>query len=887
MDDPLKTCPICNEPCDVEVNTLGKKGCARIKDSSQRRQNRTVQPTVGQRVHIECRRDYTNDNNIEKDLRQQNRDTDKTELGERSTRSKQHRFDFASCCFFCGTRVNLSKTRGPDEAYRVRTLSLQTEILKKCDERNDEWADIVKGKLEFARDLHAADAVYHITCNCNFRAFGLSIPKRYNDKPGAYALTNAPSRSVGRPPDTEKLEVFEKTAEYLINHDDEQITIGELVQKMQEFSGGVGYTTKWMKEKLLERFGENIIIANILGKSNVVTFRTTAKSILHDFYNSPKTNDDESEKLKLVKAAAALIKNEIKAASATTNKEYPTSEDISSGAYNLDFVPQSLQLFLRLIFSEKDADNKIASVGQAIVQAARPRVVIAPLQIGLGVQMHHHFGSRYLIDVLNAMGFSSSYTEVQRFEANAAVSQSTDIPGCAKNVILQYVADNVDHNSCTLDGYNSFHGMGMIATTTPGTRRTTPIPRLDVTSKDSKEKGTIDIVYFQSKAVHFGNTTYRELENLRAVDPSIHLDVLWKVVWPLKPARPSWSGTMQAVHNDRHPGKSSVFFLPMIDMNPGDLTCIHSTLLFTAKEAKRHGSTPVLTFDQPLFWKAHEIVANKPDDADLASIVLRLEGFHMEMSFLGCIGRLMEGSGLQEVLELTYAPTAVNYMLQGKAVSRAVRGHFLVDSALNALLTSQTFKISLPLPDLDVTLSDVSIEEIDSTDVPEDVQIAGTVDDIAPSANEDAPVSCEEPDGDLARAANMWDLLMSGAIPLGEVCVDETIASIQLKLERQKQTLKCHPTAALWIQYMDMVDILRKFLKAERTGNWDLHLSTAHEMMPFMAAAGHNLYTKSLHLYLQDMLQLKETHKDVYQSFQAGHHVRRTDRCWAGLSTDR
>ncbi|KAK7097603.1 hypothetical protein V1264_004552 [Littorina saxatilis] len=69
MDDPLKTCPICNEPCDVEFNTLGKKGCARINDSRQRRQNRTVQPTVGQRVHIECRRDYTNDNNIEKDLK--------------------------------------------------------------------------------------------------------------------------------------------------------------------------------------------------------------------------------------------------------------------------------------------------------------------------------------------------------------------------------------------------------------------------------------------------------------------------------------------------------------------------------------------------------------------------------------------------------------------------------------------------------------------------------------------------------------------------------------------------------------------------------------------------------------------------------------------------
>ena len=31
-------------------------------------------------------------------------------------------------------------------------------------------------------------------------------------------------------------------------------------------------------------------------------------------------------------------------------------------------------------------------------------------------------------------------------------------------------------------------------------------------------------------------------------------------------------------------------------------------------------------------------------------------------------------------------------------------------------------------------------------------------------------------------------------------------------------------TASLWLQYMDMVDILRMFIKAERTGNWRLHL---------------------------------------------------------------
>ena len=67
------------------------------------------------------------------------------------------------------------------------------------------------------------------------------------------------------------------------------------------------------------------------------------------------------------------------------------------------------------------------------------------------------------------------------------------------------------------------------------------------------------------------------------------------------------------------------------------------------------------------------------------------------MSFLGCIGHLMAGSGLQELLELVYAKKAVIHMLSGKAVSRAIRGHFLVDGALNAMLASKTFNVPLPV----------------------------------------------------------------------------------------------------------------------------------------------------------------------------------------------
>ncbi len=58
-------------------------------------------------------------------------------------------------------------------------------------------------------------------------------------------------------------------------------------------------------------------------------------------------------------------------------------------------------------------------------------------------------------------------------------------------------------------------------------------------------------------------------------------------------------------------------------------------------------------------------------------------------------------------------------------------------------------------------------------------------------------------------------------------------------------------------------------------------------MLPYLAAAGHNSYAKSIHFYIQNMDSLPEHHPEVYQHFQAGLHIGRSyDRYWAGLSQD-
>ena len=70
-------------------------------------------------------------------------------------------------------------------------------------------------------------------------------------------------------------------------------------------------------------------------------------------------------------------------------------------------------------------------------------------------------------------------------------------------------------------------------------------------------------------------------------------------------------------------------------------------------------------------------------------------------------------------------------------------------------------------------------------------------------------------------------------------------------------------------------------------GIWALHIQAMHDVMPYLAVSEHNLYTKCIHVYLQHMHKLHETHPEVSRHFDQGLHVvRRSDRFWIGLSPD-
>lgn len=832
-DDIVDVCVICNQKLCIVGDSvkLSEKGANSINEASRFRKS-NVFATSGESVHMLCRKTFTDKKNIGI-LKRKGRCE---EVKRKSVRLIDGPVSNTTHCLFCGKFVDFSSKHKPKtESVKVRTTQFVEAIKKCCELRCDEWSFNVRGRLAYcSEDLVSAGCVYHQSCSANFRSWR-NIPKEY--------CTNKKPSEKGRPANEEQYQAFLRTCEFFEENDEEQMVIGDLISKMEEYlQGGQSraYDRKYMKIKLLEYYGENIIISGSVGKSDIVTLRDTANGILRSYHkNASHSSDIELQKIQLIEAAAKIIKSDVKSLTSTSVDEYPSPNELTV-ENALNFIPNTLKLLLSKLFVGKDTSVKIGSVGQSIMQSIRPRALLCPLQIGLSVQLHHNYRSRCLIDSLHNLGFCSSYAEVSRFEKNAAVSGSCVSFNVAEDTTLLLAADNVDHNICTLDGKNTFHGMGMIAAITPKITTYPTVKRDNVGDIVIKNLGKVDLLEYKHAKTILGNILFCKLPILPNA-PLNKLSLLWQISTSQKPG-PSWSGTMQIMHSKSdvtHSGKSSISFLPIIDMAAGDMSCIFSTLTYLNKLAYNHGFPCVVTFDQPLFWKASQIINTQNE---LQEITLMLGTFHTLMNVLGAIGTLMNGSGLFEILEEIYGSNTVVHMMTGKAVSRAIRGHMIVDAALSTLIVSEVFP-----PNEDGTSQEF-----------------------------------------VQKACDILDGIMTGQKTIKDIEQSDVLSLIDTALETKKNHLQSSSrTSKLWLEYQRMVMTVRMLIEADRTNSWDLHLYAMREILPIVAAAGHVNYLKSLYLYLQNMFNLSSKNAKVHKLFQEGKFViRRSDQFWGGLGSD-
>ena len=371
---------------------------------------------MSQKVHKNCRKDFTRKAYVRKRQAEEHDEPSSTT----ALRSSKTVFSFRTHWLFCGNQANVRtnekyKREGQD-VFQVRTLLLQDSIKTAASNRDDKWAEDVLHRIQSVVDLPAADAIYHQSCSVCFRT-GRGVPQLYS--------SSEKKKKTGRPEDIERKDAFFKVIDFLENGDEEQVTITCLVDKMGEFlSGQEAYSVKKMKQKLQEYYGNKIFITEKVGVPNVVTFLPTAETIINNFYNENKRESIDDEKMRIIQTAAKLIKDDIMCSECfLTSDEYPVIEEINIETV-LSSIPMSLRIFLNLVIVGVDKSKKVGSSGQALLQAARPRSLMMPLQIGLGLELHHQFASKFLIDTLSKLGFCKSYSEVRIFEKYATVTQA-------------------------------------------------------------------------------------------------------------------------------------------------------------------------------------------------------------------------------------------------------------------------------------------------------------------------------------------------------------------------------------------------------------------------------------------------------------------------------
>ena len=297
------------------------------------------------------------------------------------------------------------------------------------------------------------------------------------------------------------------------------------------------------------------------------------------------------------------------------------------------------------------------------------------------------------------------------------------------------------------------------------------------------------------------------------------------------------------------PVVSNIGYCPMIDGSSNDFSTIYTVLKHAQKISAAMGQADaVITFDLAIYSKAKEIQWRFPNE--LSNVVVRMGGFHVVLNFLSLLGKKFADSGLDDLLieSGVYAAGSTSTLMKGKSYNRGIRAHKLCLEVFFHLMW------------------DALILWYESRDekIPEEPVLHKIVDCVraVESDKESTRESVRKISTDLTEITDLFTIFKS---------------------ENQERS----NLFAFWDKYCSLVTTLLQFLKAERTGNWKLHLSSTAAMLPQFFAMDRQNYAHYLPVYLANMQKLELTHPKVHKEFAEGNHsISRSGQPFSQVSTD-
>jgi len=446
-----------------------------------------------------------------------------------------------------------------------------------------------------------------------------------------------------------------------------------------------------------------------------------------------------------------------------------------------------------------------------------------------GLSLHHLTGSAQIVTIVNRLGHCSTYAQILQLETameNQVEYRDSVLPynvSMTGNIVANFCWDNFDLNEETVSGHgttHSTHGI-VIQEVNPVLAEAvteTYLPRKKQTSEKyistalppcySKKRGDPGLISTGSDLV-------------TSIDALCHMsetELLWTVCRALHNKAfsvPIWSGWVSRTSKLSDSGnvqQSIIGYMQPI-LFPITETSTVQHCLRTSMEAsgKLKQTYTLVTMDLAAAKIAYDVKWSDPDVYN--NVIINLGAFHTMCSYMGSLGKMMAGSGFEElVIEAGIcASGSIDRVMSGKHYNRAMRVHVIMVDAVERLLL-RAFTGNKPK-----------------------LEIAGL----------------EELSTELSYHK------------VGEFVTKHEFTSF-MKLYNeflaQVRNGKLGKTAPFWLQYVDCVWQLLRFHRAVKENNLEEYMSSMRSLCSLLFSSDHLNYARYLPLYYYQLTMLLSTH---------------------------
>lgn len=299
---------------------------------------------------------------------------------------------------------------------------------------------------------------------------------------------------------------------------------------------------------------------------------------------------------------------------------------------------------------------------------------------------------------------------------------------------------------------------------------------------------------------------------------------------------PSWSSFNSIVTTDNR-CKQIVGYLPVLPFPVTDPSTVYTCLCnFKDLLSQLKQKYLAIACDEGVYRIARHITLEHENEFD--NIILFMGNFHIIKVLLSCIGKYLKHSGVESIfIETSLIGVSVtDQVLSGQNYARSVKGFTFLSEALRRLQLSEFFTNERIKKYENELISIILLKENCETSEVDDCSFL------------------------LAELENSCSTLLSDFHSFIETRCKES------------------ELFQYWNNFLILTTLMHDLIRADRTGDWKLHMSTIKKLQPIFHIMDRTNYSTWSAVYLEDMLQLESKAPEVYEQFMKGRFtVKKSD----------